>query len=259
MYGKFRIYCSMFSLNRIEQRIGKGTDMSLTLIGRKIGMTQVFDKDGNSVVCTIIQAEPNTVLQVKKATTNNQIGTKDGYNAIQLCGLPVKKTQGGRHRLTKPLLERYKQLNIEPCSEVRESRPNSDTKHRDFFDVNDYQVGQQIDLSYFADVKLVDIEGVSKGKGFQGVMKLHNFAGAGSASHGHSITHRHAGATGQRTTPGRVFPGHPMASRMGGDVQTTHNLRVFKVDGNILLVEGAVPGARNGVVFVRKAIKARKR
>ncbi len=216
--------------------------MSLTLIGRKIGMAQVFDKDGKRVVCTVIQAEPNTVLQIKKKDG------KDGYNSVQLCGLPVKKTQGGNIRLSKPLLDRYTQLSIEPCHEMRESRVEN---------VDDYQVGQKIDASSFADVKFVDVQGVSKGKGFQGVMKRHNYAGM-AATHGNSLTHRHGGATGMRTTPGRTFPLQPMAGRMGNETVTVENLRLFAVNGDLILVEGAVPGARNGVVFIRKAIKARK-
>lgn len=150
--------------------------MSLTLIGRKIGMAQVFDKDGKRVVCTVIQAEPNTVLQIKKKDG------KDGYNSIQLCGLPVKKTKNGTFRISKPLLDRYNQLNIEPCMEMRESRVDN---------VDDYQVGQKIEASSFAEVGFVDVQGVSKGKGFQGVMKRHNYAGM-AATHGNSLTHRHA-------------------------------------------------------------------
>jgi len=218
------------------------TGKSLTLIGRKIGMAQVFDKDGKLVVCTVIQAEPNTVLQIKKRDG------KDGYNSIQLCGLPAKKTQGGFHRMSKPLLDRYTQLNIEPCLETRESRVDN---------VDDYQVGQKIEASLFAPGELLDVEGVSKGKGFQGVMKRHNYAGM-NATHGCSITHRHGGATGMRTTPGRTFPLQPMAGRMGDERTTVMNLRLFAVNGDLLLVEGAIPGARNGVVFVRKAIKTRK-
>ena len=212
--------------------------MSLTLIGRKVGMAQVFDKDGKCIVCTILQVEPNTVLQIKRKDG------KDGYNSVQLCGLPIKKTKSNHIRLSKPLKVRYEKLNVEPCHETRESRVDN---------VDDYQVGQKIEVSSLANVVMVDVEGVSKGKGYQGVMKLHNFAGM-AASHGNSLTHRHAGGTGMRTTPGRVFPGTPMASRMGGETKTIHNLKVFGVDGDCLLVEGAVPGARNGVVFVREAL-----
>ena len=119
--------------------------------------------------------------------------------------------------------------------------------------VEEYQVGQQIDVGLFANVKFVDIEGVSKGKGFQGVIKLHGFAG-GPAAHGSGF-HRHAGSTGMRSTPGRCFPNGKRASRMGGDRQTVQNLRVVAVKGNLLLVEGAVPGARSGIVYISQAKK----
>jgi large subunit ribosomal protein L3 len=210
--------------------------MSLTLIGRKVGMAQVF-RDGKCIVCTVLQVEANTVLQIKTVET-------DGYNSVQLAGLPIKKTKSGHVRITKPLLGHYKKANAEPCHETKETRVKN---------TSEYQLGQKIDVNTLADAVMVDVEGVSKGKGYQGVMKLHNFGGM-AATHGNSLTHRHAGGTGMRTTPGRVFPGHPMASRMGGETKTIHNLKVFGVDGDCLLVEGAVPGARNGVVYVRKAL-----
>ena len=209
--------------------------MSLTLIGQKKGMAQVFDQDGKLVVCTVILAEPNTVLQIKRKD-------KDGYNSIQLGGLRMTAAQAKRAK--KPIKGHFAKANVEPCNEIRESRVEN---------IDEYQVGQQIDVSVFADVKYVDVEGVSKGKGYQGVIKLHGMAG-GPAAHGSGF-HRHMGSTGMRSTPGRCFPNGKRASRMGGDRTTVQNLRLVAVKGNLLLVEGAVPGARSGVVYIRKSIK----
>ncbi|MDE3055437.1 MAG: 50S ribosomal protein L3 [Verrucomicrobiota bacterium] len=211
--------------------------MSLTLIGQKKGMTQIFDREGKSVVCTVILAEPNTVLQVKRKETH-------GYNSVQLAGLPFPEGKEGR--LAKPQRAEFAKHQVAPCRVVRESRV-------DVEDLEKYQVGQKIDLSHFAEVGYVDVEGVSKGKGFQGVIKLHNMAG-GPAAHGSGF-HRHMGSTGMRSTPGRCFPGGKRASRMGGDRKTVQNLRVVAVKGNLLLVEGAVPGARSGTLFIRASVK----
>jgi large subunit ribosomal protein L3 len=209
--------------------------MSLTLIGQKKGMAQVFDQDGKLVVCTVILAEPNTVLQIKRKEMH-------GYNGIQLGGVRMTKAQVDRAK--KPDKGFFVKANLEPCRVIRESRID---------EVDQYQVGQQIDATLFNDAKFVDVEGVSKGKGFQGVIKLHRMSG-GPASHGSGF-HRHMGSTGMRSTPGRCFPGGKRPSRMGGDQKTVQNLRVVAVKGNILLVEGAVPGARSGIVYIRKSIK----
>jgi large subunit ribosomal protein L3 len=216
-------------------RSKKGKPMSLTLIGQKKGMTQVFDKDGKLIVCTVILAEPNTVLQIKRKET-------DGYNSVQLGGVPMNASEA--KRASKPMKGKFAKVQVEPCKVIRESRVEK---------VDEFQVGQKLDASVFADVKFVDVEGVSKGKGFQGVMKLFNMAG-GPGAHGSGF-HRHMGSTGMRSTPGRCFPGGKRASRMGGDQVTVQNLRVVEVKGNLLLVEGAVPGASDGVVYITKASK----
>lgn len=209
--------------------------MSLTLTGQKKGMTQVFDKDGKRVVCTVLLVEPNTVVQIKRNET-------DGYTAIQLGGIPIANPRPGN--LSKPRKGHFAKANAAPTRVLKESRLDK---------VDQYQVGQPVDLSALQGVKYVDVQGVTKGKGFQGVMKLHGFSG-GPAAHGSGF-HRHAGSTGQRSSPGRCFPGGKRASRMGGDVQTTQSLRVVSVQGNYLLVEGAVPGSRNGIVFIAPATK----
>lgn len=213
--------------------------MSLTLIGQKQGMAQIFDQEGKLVVCTVILAEPNTVLQIKRKETH-------GYNSLQLAGQAL--TSAGAARMAKPQKGEFTKSQVEPCRVIRESRVEN---------VDAYQVGQKIDASLFSDVAYVDIEGVTKGKGYQGVMKLFNMAG-GPAAHGSGF-HRHMGSTGMRSTPGRCFPGGKRASRMGGDSQTVQSLRVVAVKGNLLLVEGAVPGARSGTVFIRASIKKTKK
>lgn len=209
--------------------------MSLTLIGRKKGMTQVFDDKGRLVVCTVILAEPNTVLMVKSEE-------KDGYNSVQVGGVSYGSTK--QPRVSKPLKGHFAKANSEPCRVIRESRVGSGET---------YEVGQKVDTSLFSDGMYVDIEGVSKGKGYQGVMKLHNMSG-GPAAHGSGF-HRHMGSTGMRSTPGRCFPGGKRASRMGGDRVTVQNLRIVSVKGNVILVEGAIPGARSGVVYISKSKK----
>lgn len=209
--------------------------MALTLIGLKKGMAQVFDQDGKLIVCTVILAEPNTVLQIKRKETH-------GYNGIQLGGVPMTKSEAAR--ASKPMKGHFAKVQVEPCGVIHESRLD---------EVDQFQIGQKIDATIFTDVKFVDVEGISKGKGFQGVIKLFNMSG-GPGAHGSGF-HRHMGSTGMRTTPGRCFPGGKRASRMGGDRQTVQNLRVVAIKGNLLLVEGAVPGARNGIVYIKKAKK----
>lgn len=209
--------------------------MSLTLIGQKKGMTQVFDAEGKLVVCTVILAEPNTILQIKRKETH-------GYNSVQLGGVPLTKPT----RATKPMKGHFVKAGAQPCRAIRESRVD---------DVDAYQVGQMIDASLFNGIAYVDVEGVSKGKGYQGVIKLFNMAG-GPAAHGSGF-HRHMGSTGMRSTPGRCFPGGKRASRMGGDRTTVQCLRVVAIKGNLLLVEGAVPGANSGIVYIKESLKKR--
>jgi large subunit ribosomal protein L3 len=199
-------------------------------------MTQVFDQNGQVVACTVILLEPNVVAQVKKKE-------KDGYDAIQLGAFQDK-------RATKPLKGHFLKAQVECCRSLAESRtlPNET-----------FTVGQKIEANYFAEGEFVDVTSVSKGKGFQGVMKLHNMAG-GPASHGSGF-HRHAGSTGMRTTPGRCFLGAPRASRMGGDQKTIQNLKVLHVniEKRLLVVNGAVPGYNGCTVTIGKAKKAVKK
>lgn len=215
--------------------------MALTMMGKKRGMMQLFDEKGNVVVCTVIQAEPNVITQIKTKET-------DGYHAVQLgFEKVVGKTQYTiEARTGKPQVGHFKKAGVEPRRHLLESRMDSN---------EEYSVGQEIGVDIFSDVEFVDATAISKGKGYQGVMKRHNFAG-GPASHGSGF-HRHAGATGMRSTPGRGLPGGKKAGHMGCERITVQNLQVVKVDpeNNIILVKGQVPGPRNGLVYLTKAVK----
>lgn len=211
--------------------------MSLTLMGRKKGMTQVFDDEGNVVVCTVIYAEPNVVSRVIKKE-------KEGYSAVQLAAFAVSKHK--EKNISKPVRSSLVKRGIAPRRKLKESR--IDEGH-------DYVEGQEVGVSYFKDCSYLDLSSVSKGKGYQGVIKRHGFAG-GPASHGSGF-HRHGGSCGMRSTPGRCLPGQKKAGRMGGEKVTVQNLKVVKIDEEkqVILVRGAVPGANNGIVYLAKATK----
>ena len=215
--------------------------MAFTMMGKKRGMTQLFDEKGNVVVCTVIQAEPNVITQIKTDET-------DGYTAVQVGFDKVKgKTQYTiEARTGKPQLGHFKKAGVEPRRHLAESK----TDEKD-----SYSLGQEIGVDSFADVEFVDVTATSKGKGYQGVIKRHNFAG-GPASHGSGF-HRHAGSTGMRSTPGRGLPGGKKAGQMGNEQVTVQNLRVVKVDAenHLIVVKGQVPGPRNGLVYFSKAVK----
>ena len=215
--------------------------MSLKLMGRKRGMTRLFNKKGESIVCSVIEAEPNVIIQIK----NHE---KDGYTSIQLGADPVPSSK--LKNVTKPLKGHFAKANVEPRRHLAESRISGE---------EEYTIGQEIGLEYFADTPFVDVTGVSKGKGFQGVMKRHGFAG-GPASHGSGF-HRTHGSTGMRSTPGRTLPGMKMAGHMGNGQKTTENLEVVMIDAEkrVILVKGAIPGCNGGLVFIRKSIKRNNR
>lgn len=215
--------------------------MALTMMGKKRGMMQLFDEKGNVVVCTVIQAEPNVVTQVKTKET-------DGYTAVQLGFDKVAgKTQYTiEARTGKPQLGHFKKAGIEPRRFLLETRLDA---------VDQYAPGQEIGVDIFAEIEFVDATAISKGKGYQGVMKRHHFAG-GPASHGSGF-HRHAGSTGMRSTPGRGLPGGKKAGQMGNERVTVQNLEVVRVDSenNLIIVKGQVPGPRNGLVYLSQAKK----
>ncbi|NGX61556.1 MAG: 50S ribosomal protein L3 [Chlamydiae bacterium] len=215
--------------------------MVLKLMGKKRGMTQRFDEKGNVVVCTIIQAEPNVITQIKRKES-------DGYNALQLGYQKIltKDPRTVEKRMSRQLLGHFSKSEIQPRRFLSESRVEK---------VEEYEVGQEVGVSLFSEVSYVDVAGISKGKGFQGVIKRHGFKG-GPAAHGSGF-HRHGGSTGMRSTPGRCLPGQKKAGRMGGEQVTVQNLRVIGIDEekNLLVVEGSIPGPRGGVVSVTPAKK----
>ncbi len=208
------------------------------IIGRKVGMTQVFDADGTVHPATVIKAGPCVVVQAKTAQT-------DGYEAVQL-GL-VEETPA---KVGKPLAGHYKKANVPPTRVRREVRLQAGGEAP--------KTGEQVLVSIFADGERVDILGTGRGKGFQGVMKRHHFAG-GAATHG-SMFHRAPGSIGASSFPSRVVKGMRAAGRMGGRGVTTHNLKVLRVDADnhLLIVEGGIPGAPDSYVVVRKALKAKR-
>lgn len=209
--------------------------MSLGLVGRKVGMTRVFSDDGASVPVTVIEVEPNRVSQVKTVE-------KDGYVAVQVV-------TGSRraNRVTAPMAGHYKKAGIEAGRGAWEFRVDS---------VDDIEPGSEFKVDMFEQGQKVDVAGISKGKGFQGGVKRHNFH-MQDATHGNSVSHRANGSIGQNQTPGRVFKGKKMSGHMGAKKVTTQNLEVFRVDldRNLLLIRGAVPGAKSGDVIVRPAVK----
>ena len=211
--------------------------MISTLIGKKLGMSQLFSADGEAVPVTVIQVGPCTVTQIKNVE-------KDGYNALQLS-FGEKKPQG----TAKPQLGHFKKCGKGPFNVIKEVKVD---------DVADFELGQEISADIFQTGELVHVMGKSKGKGFAGVIKRHNFS-MQDATHGNSLSHRAPGSIGQNQTPGRVFKGKKMAGHMGNVKTTTQNLVVVKVDAerNLLLIKGAVPGAKGGDVIVRAAVKAR--
>jgi large subunit ribosomal protein L3 len=210
-------------------------------MGKKCGMVRVYDKDGKAVGCTLIHVEPNVVTQLKTRA-------KDGYEAIQLATHKIETNDPRtvEKRVTKPLLGHYKKAAVAPRKNLHEMIVE---------DSSQYQVGQELTVSLFEGVQYIDVTGTSKGKGYQGVIKKYGFSG-GPAAHGSGF-HRHAGSTGMRSSPGRCLPGGPRPSHMGDEQVTVQSLRVIAVDADkgLVIVEGAIPGAKNSIVVVSDAMK----
>ena len=202
------------------------------LIGRKIGMTSIFDENGKNIPCTVIEAGPCVVTQVR----TNEV---DGYEALQL-GFDDKKEK----HATKAEVGHFKKAGVEAKKKVVEIKEFED----------DYKLGDVITVSLFQEGDYVDVQGVSKGKGFQGVVKRHGFGGVGQATHGQHNRLRAPGSIGASSYPSRVFKGMRMAGRTGGKNITVQNLVVLKVveDKNLLVVKGAVPGHNNSYVIIQK-------
>lgn len=212
--------------------------MSIGLVGRKRGMTRVFTEDGASVPVTVIEVAPNRVTQVRDVDT-------DGYRAIQV-------TAGSRRQslLSKAEVGHFAKHGVEPGEGLWEFRLEAD-------EGADLQPGSEVTVAHFENGAKVDVTGISKGKGYAGTVKRHNFR-TQDATHGNSLSHRAPGSIGQRQTPGRVFPGKKMSGHMGSERVTTLNLEVVRVDAerNLLLIRGAVPGAAGQHVIVKPASKA---
>ena len=211
---------------------------SLGIVGRKAGMSRLFTEDGKSVPVTLIEATPNRITQIKTVES-------DGYSAVQVA-VGTKRAA----LVNKPEAGHLAKAKAEAGRGLWELRVADDK-------IGDFEVGGEIKADIFSEGQIVDVQGVTKGKGFQGTIKRWNFR-MGDATHGNSLSHRSPGSIGQRQTPGRVFPGKKMSGHMGAVNQTTQNLQVVKVDveRGLIAIRGAVPGAPGGDVIVRPSSKA---
>ena len=207
--------------------------MEMGIIGRKLGMTQIFSDDGEAVAVTVVETEPSVVIQKKTGET-------DGYEAVQLGYGRIK-----RKNVTKPLQGHFKKADKGNFRILREIKAAAD----------DYSIGQELKADLFQAGDYVDVIGTSKGKGFAGVIKRHGFSG-GRATHG-SMFHRAPGSIGASADPSRVFKGKKMPGHMGSERKTIQNMLVWQVrsDQNLILIKGAIPGAKSGIVLIKKAKK----
>jgi len=215
--------------------MANSTKSTKGLLGKKLGMTQVWDENNKLIPVTVVEITPNVVTQVRTPEV-------DGYSAVQIAYGQIDPRKSN-----KPATGHFDKAGVTPRRHLTEVRTA---------DAADYSLGQEIAVDIFAAGQLVDVVGTSKGKGFAGVMKRHNFKGV-SSSHGSHRNHRKPGSIGASSTPSRVFKGMRMAGRMGGERVTVLNLKVHAVDleKGLILVKGAVPGARGRIVFVRNAVK----
>lgn len=213
--------------------------MALGMVGRKCGMTRVFTEEGVSIPVSVIELTPNRITQLKTEQTD------------QYCAVQVTWGKVSPNRVIKPQAGHFTKAGVSAGKGLHEFRLSND-------ELAGLEVGGELKLDMFAEVKSVDVTGTSKGKGFAGVVKRHNFR-TQDATHGNSLSHRAPGSIGQNQSPGRVFKGKKMAGQLGNVRCTTLSLEVVRVDveRNLLLVKGAVPGAEDGRVIVRPAVKAR--
>lgn len=212
--------------------------MDIGLVGLKCGMTRIFQEDGQSIPVTVIAVEPNKITQLKTLET-------DGYSAVQV-------TRGSKKasRVNKALTGHFAKAQVEPGQGLWEFRLETLPE--------EYKPGHLLTVSLFKDIKMVDVSGISKGKGYAGTVKRHNFA-TQDASHGNSLSHRAPGSIGQNQSPGRVFKGKKMSGQLGNVRTTVQSLDVVRIDEerNLILVKGAIPGANGGNVIVKPAVKAK--
>lgn len=213
--------------------------MTIGLIGKKCGMTRVFSDDGRSIPVSVIEVLPNRIVQIKTDES-------DGYRAIQVT-TGAKKVS----KVAKAQAKHFAKANVAAGEGLWEFRLTKD-------EGNDLAVGAEIKVDLFAADQIVDVGGVTKGKGFAGVMKRYHFAG-GYASHGNSLSHRAPGSIGQRQTPGRVFKGKKMAGHMGDVKRIIQNQKIVKIDNerNLIMIKGGIPGAPGGYVAIMPAVKSR--
>jgi large subunit ribosomal protein L3 len=212
--------------------------MSIGLLGKKVGMTRVFTENGQSIPVTVLKIETNIVSMIKNIET-------DGYKALQISAHEQKE-----NKVSKPHLGHFKKNKITPHKDIKEFRVE---------DISDIELGQKLEASYFEEGAFVNVRSRSKGKGFAGTIKRHNFKGK-DATHGNSISHRTPGSTGQCQFPGRVFKGKKMAGQMGDEMVTRKNLQVVKIDveKKLMLVKGSVPGFKGRLVEVTHSAKRKK-
>ena len=212
--------------------------MSIGLLGKKVGMTRVFTENGQSIPVTVLKIETNVVSMIKNIES-------DGYNALQMSSVELKE-----NKVKKPHLGHFKKNNIATQKNIKEFRVE---------DTADIEVGQKFEATHFEEGTFVNVRSRSKGKGFAGTIKRHNFKGK-DATHGNSISHRTPGSTGQCQFPGRVFKGKKMAGQMGDEMVTRKNLQIVKIDAErkLILVKGAVPGFNGRLVVVTQSAKIKK-
>jgi len=212
--------------------------MALGLVGQKLGMTRVFTEDGESVPVTVLHVAPNRISQIKTEES-------DGYAALQLAAGSASASG-----VNKPQTGHFAKSGVEPVRTLREFR-------LDDGETEGLELGKELSVEIFTAGQKVDVTGLSKGKGYAGTIKRHNFRGQDN-THGNSVSHRVPGSVGQCQTPGRVFKGKKMSGHLGNVRTTTQNLEIVKVDSerNLLLIKGAVPGSKSGIVAVTPAAKA---
>lgn len=226
--------------NQTSESAGNATASLPVIYGTKTGMTRVYDEEGRAIPVTVVSLKDNTVI------TQVKTSAKEGYASVQL-GFRAKKAQ----RVNKAEKGHFQKAGAPGFYHVEEFRlPKEDAT---------LAVGASVSVDFLAPGTFIDVQGTSKGKGFQGVMKAWNFGGQ-PATHGHSVSHRSPGSIGNRADPGRVFPGHKMAKHLGMDTKTLQNLKVVSYDPEtkLLLIQGAIPGSKSWVVRITKAMKKAK-
>lgn len=213
--------------------------MTIGIIGRKRGMTRIFDDEGQSVPVTVIEAVPNRITQLKD-------NDRDGYRAVQIAWGTKKPSA-----VARPLTGVYSKSGVEPGEGLAEYRLADE-------EGTELETGGEIRVDIFQPGQKVDVSGTTIGKGYAGTIKRHHFS-RGGMTHGNSLSHRSAGSIGQNQSPGRVFKGKKMAGQLGNVKQTTQNLEIVRVDGerNLILIKGAVPGAKGGKVLIKPSVKGR--